>query len=551
MRICLAINQILQILSKYLFYLCIALCLPLALAGYYEFFTDPLLHPQPPSTLAFLGTLCCCLALALLFRRMGGKISAPLYRREGILLVVLIWLITSFISALPFYFSHTLRPLDAYFEALSGLTTTGATMMSPKAYHPQTGLEVPIHMTNAHIPDKTYTYWGTIAPIRDPDTGLILHSGVEAVNKALLFWRSLLQWLGGMGIVVIFLTVLPALGVGGKFLYQMEMTGPIKDEIRPRIQETASQLWKLYLSLTLVEIGLLLWTNRQMPLFDAVCISLSNISTGGFSVRNESIASYHSSATEWVILIFMILGSINFSLYFHALRFKFFRVYVPDFFLFLGTALAGCLAVSLFLIGKTYIGLDGQIGLYTFSDAIREGSFQALSAQTTTGFVSANYDQWPFASQMFMLLLMFIGGMSGSTAGGIKTSRFYILYKIILHRLESIYRPDSVRRLRVGNTDIDDKNALTVLTFFCIVAFFAVLGTISLVLDGIDPETSLGLITCFMNNAGMAFRAAGPTGSFAFLSPFSKILALVWMLLGRLEFYIVLLLFLPSFWRNR
>jgi trk system potassium uptake protein TrkH len=152
---------------------------------------------------------------------------------------------------------------------------------------------------------------------------------------------------------------------------------------------------------------------------------------------------------------------------------------------------------------------------------------------------------------MFMLLLMFIGGMSGSTAGGIKTSRFYIAYKILLHRLESIFRPDSVRKLYIGKNEIDDKNALTVLSFFCIVALFTIIGTISLVLDGVDPETSLGLMACLLNNVGIAFRAAGPTESLGFLSPLSKILATFWMLLGRLEFFVVLLLFLPTFWRNR
>ncbi len=152
---------------------------------------------------------------------------------------------------------------------------------------------------------------------------------------------------------------------------------------------------------------------------------------------------------------------------------------------------------------------------------------------------------------MFLLLLMFVGGMSGSTAGGIKTSRFYIAYKILLHRLESIFRPDSVRKLYIGKIEVDDKNALTVLSFFCIVAFFTALGTLSLVLDGVDPETALGLIASFLNNVGLAFRAAGPTESVAFLSPFSKILATFWMLLGRLEFFVVLLLFLPSFWKTR
>ena len=546
------IRKISQILGKYLTYLSIALCFPLLVAAYFQFIAAPADHPQPHSTLAFFFTLLICLVLAQALRMAGGNPTEQLYRRESILIVVLIWIVTSIVSALPFYFSHTLvHPVDAYFEAMSGLTTTGSTMIAAKAYNPSTGEEIPIHITNPHVPDKTYTYWGTVAPIRDPATDLILHSGVEAVSKALLLWRSLLQWIGGMGIVVIFLTVLPALGVGGKFLYQIEMTGPIKDGMTPRVRETAARLWKLYVFLTLAEIVLLLFTNGRMTFFDAMCTSFSNISTGGFSVRNDSIASYQSVATESIVIAFMIIGSINFSLFFHAMRLKFFRIYVPDFFLFLSTAAIGCIVVSLFLIGQKDAGLEGGGKLYTVGEAFRQGCFQSLSLQTTTGYVTANYDRWPFAAQMFMLLLMFVGGMSGSTAGGIKTSRFYILYKIVLHRLESIYRPDSVRKLRIGTSEVDDKNALTVLAFFCIVAFFIVLGTVALVLEGLDPETSLGLIACFMNNVGAAFRAAGPTDSFVFLSAFSKILATFWMLLGRLEFYVVLLLLLPAFWRNR
>ncbi len=546
------VRKICQILGKYLTYLSIALCLPLLAAAYFQFIADPADHLQPHSTLAFFFTFLVCLVLAQALRIAGGNPTEQLYRRESILLVVLIWIVTSIVSALPFYFSRTLvHPLDAYFEAMSGLTTTGSTMIAAKAYHPSTGVEIPIHITNPHVPDKSYTYWGTVAPIRDSATNLILYSGVEAVSKALLLWRSLLQWIGGMGIVVIFLTVLPALGVGGKFLYQIEMTGPIKDGLTPRIRQTAARLWKLYVFFTLLAIVLLLLTNRSMPLFDAICTSLSTISTGGFAVRNGSIASYQSIATESIVIAFMIIGSINFSLFFHAMRLKFFRIYVPDFFLFLSTAAIGCIIISLLLIGQKNAGLEGGDGIYSVGEAFRQGCFQSLSLQTTTGYVTANYDRWPFAVQMFMLILMFVGGMSGSTAGGIKTSRFYILYKIVLHRLESLYRPDSVRKLRIGASEVDDKNALTVLAFFCIVAFFIVLGTVALVLDGIDPETSLGLIACFMNNVGAAFRAAGPTDSFVFLSVFSKILATFWMLLGRLEYYVVLLLLLPAFWKNR
>lgn len=527
-----------KILSKYLFYLSGFLLVPLSFAIFYQFFADE--HPQPHSTFAFFLTFLISLSSAAFLRFLGKKAQPQLYRRESIILVVLIWIVTSVLSSLPFIFSGTLRPLDAYFEAISGLTTTGATMLTPKAYDPATGEEAPIYLNNYHIPGKTYVYYGTVAPIRDPNTGLILHSGVEAVSKALLLWRSLLQWIGGMGIVVIFLAVLPVLGVGSKVLYQMEATGPIKDEISPRVHETAAQLWKLYTFLTFLEVFLLITTNSQMGLFDAFCTAFSTISTGGFSVRNDSVASYNSAATEGIVIAFMILGSINFSLYFHMLKLKFYRIYVPDFFLFLGAAALGCLAVSLFLIPE-----------FGIKEAFRQGCFQALSVQTTTGFFSANYDVWPFASQMFMLTLMFVGGMSGSTAGGIKTSRFYIAYKILLHRLESIFRPDSVRKLYIGKTEVDDKNALTVLSFFCIVAFFVVIGIISLVLDGVDPETALGLIASLLNNVGIAFRAAGPTESMAFLSPLSKVLATFWMLLGRLEFFVVLLLFLPAFWKNR
>ena len=535
-------KKICQILGKYLTYLSIALCLPLAVAAYYQYIADPSEHPQPHSTFAFFLALIVCLALSQLLVFLGRqKVEQPFYRRESILIVVLIWIVTSIVSALPFYFSRTLtHPIDAYFEAISGLTTTGITMIASKAYDPTTNAEIPIHITNPHVPGKTYTYWGTVAPIRDPSTGLILYSGVEAVSKALLLWRSLLQWMGGIGIIVIFLTVLPALGVGGKFLYQIEMTGPIKEGLTPRVRDTASRIWKLYLFFTLLQIVLLLFTNSQMPFFDAFCTSLSTISTGGFSVRNDSIASYGNTATSAIVIAFMVVGSINFSLFFHAMRFKFFRIYVPDFFLFVSIAILGCVLVSSYLMGISSV-----------YEAFYLGSFQALSMQTTTGFTIADYDAWPFAPQMFMLLLMFIGGMSGSTAGGIKTSRFYILYKIVLHRLESLYRPDSVRKLRVGNVEVDDKNALTVLSFFCIVAFFTVVGCVALVLDGIDPETSLGLIASLMNNVGSAFRAAGPSGSCLFLSDFSKILSTFWMLLGRLEFYVVLLLFLPDFWRNR
>ena len=542
-------REIFRILGNYLLYFALILCLPLGVAIYFQFVLDDIVNPKPDSTLEFLITFFVCLGTGFIFRFLGRGSKEIIHKRESIILVVFIWFITSIIGALPFYLTNTLsNPIDAYFETISGFTTTGATLITPKIYDPETKEEIEQTITNPHVHNKTYRFYGTVEPIYD-DKGEVLFSGVEAVGYAVLFWRNFIQWLGGMGIVVLFLTVLPALGVGGKFLYQMEAPGPVKESISPRIKETASLLWKLYLGITLLEVVLLLWTNASIPLFDAVSISLSNISTGGFSIRNNSIGSYASPPTEWVVIAFMILGSINFSLYFHILKAKFYKIYVPDFFLFIGTVIFFSGLVTYFISGQPlalfYSAPDN------FSDTLRTGLFQSISAQTSTGYATANYDLWPFSAQMFMLLVMFIGGMSGATCGGIKTPRFYILFKILIYQVQTMFNPEAIKKLQVEKAKIDSRTAMTVLAFFSIVAFFVTIGTVFYILDDIDPETSLGLMGCMLNNIGIAFRTAGPTNTFSFLSPFSKIMSTLWMLLGRLEFYTLLILFLPSFWRTK
>ena len=544
-------KEICKLLGKAFGFFSLTLCIPLFLAFYFQYIS-PENHLHPHSFWAFLWSLVISLSASLILYGCGRNASLQIGRRESILFVGLIWFGASFIGALPFVLSGTLKnPIDALFESMSGLTTTGFSVISAKAYNPENGEEVPISITNYHVPTKTYVYYGTVAPVRDPKTGLVIHSGVEAVGRAVLFWRSLLQWFGGMGIVVLFLTVLPALGVGGRFLYQMETTGPFKEEVSPRIQKTASKLWKLYLFLTLLQITLLLTFDREMPLFDAVCTSLSTISTGGFSVRNDSVMAY-SAAAGWIIVLFMMLGSINFSLYFHILRMKIYRIYVPDFVLFLFIAVVGALSVSAYLIGQPLAPMEGvSTGVYSIGKALQQGIFQAISVQSSTGFAIADFDNWPFGSQMILLLLMFVGGMSGSSAGGLKTSRFYILYKIIPHRLELLYRPNSVRKLYIGTAEIDDSRALTALGFFCIAAVFTVIGSALFIVDGIDPETSFSLTASLLNNIGAAFRAAGPTDSLNFLSVLSKIGSCLLMLFGRLEYYVLLLLFLPDYWRGR
>lgn len=537
--------EIAKLLGRYLFCLPIGLIFPILVSLYYQFFSVQE-HPQPHPTLAFLLTAAICFILGGIFYFFGRKAKGVLYRRESIILVISIWLATSFISACPFYFSKTLKdPVDAYFEGISALTTTGATMILPKKYDDQ-DKEIPYRVSNPYLPQKEYTAYGTITPIKDSKGNLL--TGYEAVSRAILIWRSFLQWTGGLGIIVLFLSILPALGVGGKYLFQMEITGPIKEAVAPRIRQTSSLLWKLYLGLTITQIFLLMWTNEQLPFYDAVCLAFSTISTGGYTIHADSIAHYHNAWTEGIIIFFMLLGSLNFVVYFFILQRQWKKISKVDLLLFFSIVIIGSILVSIFLWGKIDPIYPGEkLG---FWESIRVGFFQAISVQTTSGFVTANYDLWPFPSQMFMLLLMYVGGMAGSTAGGIKTPRFYIFYKILSHKVESIFRPDSVRKVTIGHAEVDEKTYSSVLTFFCIVAFISILSTVLYILDGIDTETAFGLTACMVNNIGIAFRFAGPLNNINFLPDLSKILSTVWMLFGRLEFFTVLLLFFPSFWKK-
>lgn len=545
-------RDICKILGYYLFGLAVALAVPFLLAGYYEFFADPIDHPQPHTTIHFFWSMVVCYVLGYVCYRLGRKSSGHLYRREGLALVVLIWFLTPAIAALPFYFSGTLTdPFKCYFEATSGFSTTGATTMQAKKFDPNTGREVPIRKVFCGALTKVYTYWGTIDPVRDPETGKITHEGIEAVSKALLFWRSFTQWLGGMGIVVLFVAILPALGVGGKMLFQAEIPGPIKDALTPRIKETAIQLWKIYVGLSLLEVVFLMFTNSDIGWLDAFTVTFSTMSTGGFTIYNTSIGYFHSATTEWIVMAFMVLASINFSLYFYSLRAKFYRLYEPEFILFVILLLASCSLAAWFINGTGKILITGEhSGFFTSAESIRYGFFQIVSSMTTTGFVTANYDMWPYAVQVLMLMVMFMGGMSGSTAGGMKIVRQYMLFRIAQYKVESLFRPETIRRFRVGERDVDSSASIMVLCFFLIVIAVAALSTFIFVIDGLDPETAISMVTLLINNIGIGFRMAAPTESMAFLSDFSLIFSSILMIVGRLEFYAVLAILVPAFWKQ-
>lgn len=544
-------RDISKILGYFLLCLAVALFIPLGMATYYEFFAAPEPYQQPYSTSAFLATLVICIALALLFLWVGRNSSGNIYRREGLAVVVLIWLVTPAIAALPFWMTGTLaNPVQAYFEAASGLTTTGATCMTAKKFNAQ-GEEIPIKKVWCGAKDTTYVYWGNINPVRDLRTGEIVHEGVEAVGRALLFWRSTLQWLGGMGIILLFAAILPALGVGGKVLFQAELTGPIKGSLTPRLRETASHLWKIYFGWTVLEIILLMVTNEDMKWFDAITISFSTLSTGGFSVRNASIGAYNNSWTEWVVIIFMIVGSINFTLYFYVLVGKFYRIYEPEFILYMIILTLACAFAIPFLFGTPEYLLSGVNKLFDWNDSIRIGIFQILAAGTSTGFSVVNYDEWPYTLQTILIIMSYVGGMSGSTAGGVKVIRYYMLFKIAQYKVESIFRPETVRTFRVGDRSVDSSSTILVLCFFLVVVSISVFSNLIFIMMGLDPETAIGAVSCMLNNTGVAFRMAGPTESFGFLSNFGLIFSVILMVFGRLEYFAVLAVLVPAFWKQK
>ena len=544
-------REIARILGYYLLLLAAAFVFPLSIAVYYEFFAQATAHPQVHTTHDFIFALMLCLGCAIACFIMGKDAAGHFYRREGIASVVFIWILTPALSALPFITSGTLNnPLQAYFEMASGFTTTGSTVLHAKSYNLE-GEEIPIVRMIPGVIDTTYIFYGNVEPIRDLMTGHVVKDGVEAVGKALLFWRSLSQWIGGVGVVVLFVAILPTLGVGGKVLFQSEIAGPMKESTTPRIKESAKQLWQIYLCLTIIEVVILLFVNPALPLFEAVVIAFSTLSTGGFSTQNNSIAGYHHVGMEWVIILFMIAGSVNFSLYYHIFKGRLNRLIEPETLLFFSFILILSLFTVYAIHGAIQIPILG-VGSSTFDwlDSFRYGTFHLVSGLTSTGFVTTNYNAWPYAAQIILIIAMFLGGMCGSTAGGIKTMRIYLLFRIAQNRVECLFRPHHMKLLKVGEREIDYTATNGVLCYFLIVVTLAVLGTFFYVWDGMDLETAFGLTTCMLNNSGMGFRMANPDYSCAFLSNASLIISSFLMICGRLEYFVLLAMLTPVFWRN-
>lgn len=439
-----------------------------------------------------LITIACGLSMYVIFRGTSVESISP---REGMAIVSFGWVAVSLFGALPFFFGiESCSFTDAFFESISGFTTTGASILKD----------------------------------------------IEKIPKGILFWRSLIQWLGGMGIIVLSLAVLPFLRVGGMQLYKAEVPSPVPDKLKPRVKETAKTLWKVYVLLSMLEVIFLLLGG--MSLFESLCHTFTTLPTGGFSTRNASIAHYHSTYFDTVFIIFMVLAGINFTIHYQLLRGKplaFWRDSECRF--YLGLLVILITIVSLNIYGNTY----ERIGR-----SIQYGAFQVVSIITTTGFATADYGQWPAMSQIILLACMFIGASAGSTGGGVKCLRVLLVLKYCYRELISLVHPKAVAHIKIGGRSVSDDIIRSVIGFLALYLGLFVICSILLAAMGVDFFTSLGAVAASIGNIGPGFGMVGPAGNYAAVPALGKWLLAWCMLLGRLEIYTVIIFLVPEFWRK-
>jgi len=416
-------------------------------------------------------------------------------QREGMAIVAIGWTVIGLFSALPFYFGGIFPAFaDSFFESVSGFTTTGASVLTD----------------------------------------------IEGTSKGLLFWRSLIQWLGGMGIIVLSVAILPFLGVGGMQLYKAEVPSPVPDKLKPRIRDTAKILWKVYAVFSLVEILLLM--AGGMNLFDAVCHAFTTMPTGGFSTKNASLAHYDSAYFDIIVIVFMLLAGINFSLHYQMLKGKTLAFWQDsECRFFLGIIILLTLGVSFNLYGSVY----EKIG-----PALRYGSFQVVSIVTTTGFATADYEMWPPMSQIIIFFCMFLGASAGSTGGGMKCIRLLLCFKFCYKELFSLIHPRSVTHIKIGGKPVSDEIMRSILGFLALYIGLFVLGSVLLSGMGVDFVTSLTAVASCIGNIGPGFGLVGPVKNYAEIPELGKWLLAWCMLLGRLEVYTMIILLVPEFWKK-
>jgi len=449
-------------------------------------------------TMAFLYSILVALSAGIAVRLLTPMQSHRLSTREAIVLVAGGWVTASAAGALPYYISGAMPSfIDAYFEAMSGFTTTGATVFT----------------------------------------------SIETQEMGLLLWRSMTQWLGGMGIIMLFVALFPVLGLGSAHLIEAEMPGSQSGErLTARIRDSAKALWLIYLGMSVLQYILLRFAGL-IP-FDAVNITLCTMPTGGFAPMDLSIAAYNNLWVEIIVTVFMVLAGVNFGLYY----FLFFKRQP----LKLARNAEFRLYITILVISGTIISLNlvSQMGL-SLGDAFRYGTFQIASIMTTTGFATTNFDLWPTFSKAALLILMVIGGCAGSTGGALKVIRLIVLAKYIHRRLTLVFKPSTVIPIKIEGATLPDSIVSRVLSLTLL--YTVLLGGAFMIMSalGLEPITAISSVVACLGNVGPGFGTVGPVGNYAFIPPVGKTVLILCMLAGRLEIFTILVLFMPSFWRWR
>jgi len=425
-------------------------------------------------------------------------------KREGYIIVSTVWVVFSFFGCLPFILSGYIPAFaDAFFETMSGFTTTGASII------------------DSSMPS--------------------LPNGIETLPHGLLLWRSMTQWLGGMGIIVLSLAILPVLGIGGMQLFTAEVPGPTPDKISPKVQETARKLWAIYIIFTVLEIILLMV--GDMSLFDAINHSFTTLATGGYSTKNASIAHFNSPYIEYVIIIFMFLAGTNFSLSYFGLHLKFRKIWKNEEFrnyFFIILLFSFAIAV---ILAFTETGI-------AFEKAFRDSLFQVVSLVTTTGYATADFLTWVPVVGVICFMLLFFGGSAGSTGGGMKIIRIVLLAKNGYLELKRLIHPNAIIPVRLNNHSVDPAIISNVLAFIVLYIMIFVFGTVILSAMGIDLETAMGSAATAIGNVGPGIGTVGPSSNFQHIPAMGKWFMSFLMLCGRLELFTVIILFSPAFWKK-
>lgn len=450
-------------------------------------------------SLAILGAAFTCFSCGSIIWWTTRKSSKNIGKREGYLIVAASWVTISLFSSLPYLYSQAIPDFtNAFFESVSGLTTTGASVIND----------------------------------------------IEGVSQGILFWRSLTQWIGGMGIIVLTVAIFPLLGIGGVELFVAEAPGPTSDKIHPRIKETAKRLWMIYVGLTLL-LTMILFISG-MTFFDAINHGLTTMATGGFSTKNNSIAYFDSPGIQYTIAFFMFLAGINYTIIYFSLTRKFKRVWKSDEF----KTYVIFVAILTLLVTTIVYSVSGQGLEKSFRDAL----FQIISIITTTGFVSADYTAWTPTLTLLFFMLLFVGACAGSTSGGIKIIRHLVFFKNIFLEFKRLLHPRAVIRIKVDQQLVRGRILTHILVFLLLYLAIFVVSSLLMTIVFADFEqpllTALGAVATALGNVGPAIGELGPLDNFAEVPMVGKWFLVFLMLLGRLEIFTILILFTPYFWRD-